>query len=890
MKIATGQHTWAEIEPFFDQLLDMVPEARATWLADLEQRQPTMATALRELLAEHDKAEASGFLAQPIDVATDRPLIGQQLGAYTIDSLLGRGGMGEVWLASRSDGRFEGKFAIKFLDSFATSVIALDRFRREGRLLARLTHANIARLIDAGVTTEGRPYLVLEYIAGEPIDRYCESQSLSVEARVRLMLQVLAAVAHAHSNLVVHRDIKPSNVLISADGSVKLLDFGVAKLLSTEASETAAHLTRIEDSAFTPEYAAPEQILGEPVSTSTDVYQLGVLLFVLLAGRLPLLTAGAKRTERIKAALETEAPRLSDVAPPPVQKQLRGDLDAIVAKAMRKKPEERYATAAALAADLRRYLDHDPVTARSGASAYRLRKFVRRYRGAVIGTSAAMLALIGTTTFAWLQMRQARAQRDELALQARRSDMQAEFVTLMMSSEQAGSTPEQMEKLLDKGLDLLEHHYPNDPAFRANMLINMSGRYMDLDDTDKEYAALVKAGAIARELNNDALIAEVECDMVETEISRGHVDLAAQRLAAGTQALARVANPPPLTIAYCMEAQSVYADTQGRTTEAIKLDEQQAAFLERADETSDVQFQSVLSHLALLYSHSGNPKKALEVYERQVAVMQRSGQVDTGSYDVADQNIAQVLMDFGEVRSSCEHQGELLSQRKNAGNEDVKSGTAVNWGTCLLKLGKPDDALIWYDKGLAVAHEEQNLKVQLYAHGNRARALIALRRYPDVERELNAVAELARNDPGASLRPATRAQITRAELLLIQGYPAQARSQLDPLLTAVRDPKGGLGIYLGAALLLSSRIDLAQRHAQDAETAAKEALSTFEKRARQPEQSADVGEALLLLAQAQAAANNPAGAHESAARAVVSLTNSLGADVPLTREAQALAR
>ena len=474
MKFATDQHTWAEIEPYFDRLLDTEPEARETWLEDLAQTHPSMAGALRELLAEHNKAAASGFLEQPIDVGTDHSPIGQQLGAYTIVSLLGRGGMGEVWLASRSDGRFEGQFAIKFLDSFATSAVSLDRFRREGRLLARLTHANIARLIDAGVTTEGRPYLVLEYIAGEPIDRYCESRSLSVEARVRLMLHVLAAVAHAHSNLVVHRDIKPSNVLISADGSVKLLDFGVAKLLSTEASETAAQLTRIEDSAFTPEYAAPEQVLGEPVSTATDVYQLGVLLFALFAGRLPLLNAGAKRTERIKAALETEAPRLSDVAPPPVRKQLRGDLDAIVAKAMRKKPEERYATAAALAADLRRYLDHDPVTARSGASTYRLRKFVRRYRAAVIGTTAAMLALIATSTFAWLQMRQAQGQRDELALQARRSDMQAEFVTLMMSSEQAGSTPQQMEKLLDKGLDLLEHHYPNDPAFRANMLINRS--------------------------------------------------------------------------------------------------------------------------------------------------------------------------------------------------------------------------------------------------------------------------------------------------------------------------------------------------------------------------------------------------------------------------------
>jgi tetratricopeptide (TPR) repeat protein/tRNA A-37 threonylcarbamoyl transferase component Bud32 len=888
MKFATGEHTWAEIEPYFDRLLDTLPEARETWLADLAQLQPSMATALRELLSEHIKAEASAFLEQPIDVGTDQSLIGQQLGAYTIESLLGRGGMGEVWLASRSDGRFEGRFAIKFLDSFATSAMALDRFRREGRLLARLTHANIARLIDAGVTSQGRPYLVLEYVAGEPIDRYCESRSLSVEARVQLMLHVLAAVAHAHSNLVVHRDIKPSNVLISADGSVKLLDFGVAKLISAEASETGAALTRIEDSAFTPEYAAPEQVLGEPVSTATDVYQLGVLLFVLLAGRLPLLTAGAMRAERIKAALETDAPRLSEVAPQPVRKALRGDLDAIVAKSLRKRPEERYATAVALSNDLQRFLDHDPVTARAGAVAYRLRKFVRRYRAAVIGTTAAMLALIATTTFAWIQMRQAQAQKDELQLQARRSDMQAEFVALMMSSEQAGHTPEEMEKLLDKGLDLLENHYPNDPAFRANMLINMSGRYMDLNDTEKEYRALLKAGAIARELNNDALIAEVECDLVETEKTRGHLDLAAQRLAAGTKALAKLARPPPLTFAYCMDAEAVYADAEGRTADAIKLYEQEAAFLERAGETSDVQYQSVLSHTALLYAQTADPKKTLEIYERQLAIMERSGQRDTGPYDLARRNMAVLLSNFGEVRSGCAREGDPAAERQNGDNGDVKPVRALNWGTCLLKLGKPQEALIWYEKALEGAAKDQNLGVQLYAHGSRARALIPLQRFAEADEELNIVSKMAKKDPGGGLRPVTRAQITRAELSLAQGHPAQARSQLDPLIATVRDPKGGLGSSLGPALLLSSRIAVAQGHIEDAESAAKEALSFSEKRARQPEFSADVGEALLVLAEAQRAGNDPSGARESAGRAVVALTNSLGADHPLTLKAVAL--
>ena len=294
------------------------------------------------------------------------------------------------------------------------------------------------------------------------------------------------------------------------------------------------------------------------------------------------------------------------------------------------------------------------------------------------------------------------------------------------------------------------------------MLINMSGRYMDLGDTEKEYSSLVKAGAIARQLHNDALIAEVECDLVETEQNLGHGERAAQRLAAGTQALARVAKPPPLTVAYCMDAQSVYADAEGHTADAIKLGEQEAAFLERAGETNDVQYQSALSHIALLYSQSGNTKKALEIYERQVAVLERSGQLDTVAYTNARQNIAVTLNDFGEVRNGCTRQGEPVTQRQSGGGEDVKSIRAVNWGTCLFRLGKPQEALVWYDKALDIAQKEQNLNVQLYSHGNRARALIVLQRLDEAEHELNTVSELAKKGKPVQARAQRPAHKLRA--------------------------------------------------------------------------------------------------------------------------------
>jgi serine/threonine protein kinase len=386
-----NRDTWVRVYPFLEQAQDIAVENLDGWLSQLALDHPDIAAPLRAVLREQRNIETADFLNQPFRLPSERPSrINQRAGAYTIESLLGRGGMGEVWLAERSDGHFKGSFAIKFLDLTSQATNALDRFRREGRMLARLTHSNIARLIDAGAMPDGQPYLVLEYVKGEPIDQFCDAHSLGIERRVRLFLDLLAAVAHAHTNLIVHRDIKPSNVLVTPDGTVKLLDFGIAKLIGNElASVDQPQATLIEEIALTLDYAAPEQILGEPPSTAIDVYQLGVLLHVLLVGRLPFEGATKTRAERVRAALEEIPARPSEIAPTHARKALRGDLDAIIGKTLRKKPAERYATAAALAIDLRHYLDREPVGAHTGAFAYRAKKFVRRYRGAVIGTAIA---------------------------------------------------------------------------------------------------------------------------------------------------------------------------------------------------------------------------------------------------------------------------------------------------------------------------------------------------------------------------------------------------------------------------------------------------------------------------------------------------------------------
>jgi tetratricopeptide (TPR) repeat protein len=882
IKITLGDD-WVDVEPYLDQALELSGAERDAYVDRVALEQPGIAVVLRDLLADRDELDSKGFLEEPVMALTDISLVGQQVGAYTIDSLIGRGGMGEVWLALRSDGRFEGKFAIKFLDSYTTSPLALDRFRREGRLLARLSHPHIARLIDAGVTSAGRPYLVLEYIDGERIDSYCGSHSLGIEARVRLLLDVLSALAHAHSNLVVHRDLKPSNVLVTGQGVAKLLDFGIGKLLHADTDgDGESTSTRLEDSALTPEYAAPEQFLGEPASTATDVYQLGVLMFVLLAGRLPLATQGTTRAERIKAALDSEPMRMSVAAASESRKVLRGDLDAIVSKALRKLPHERYATAAALADDLKRYLGNEPVAARANLLGYRMRKFVRRYRGAVIGTSAAILALIAAAGFALFQMREAQIQRDLSQAQAKRAEVQAEFVTLMMST--VGDKPATAEQLLDAGRQLLDKHYGNDPRFRATAMLNLAARYTDLGLTTKAHAVMENADSLAHQLNDPMLIAGSQCALGESEMELGHTDTAVARVAAGRAALLSVPDADPRTVEDCAAAEADLSDAQGNPRAATQIAEKALALLEQMGETHDMRYPSLLTRISDFYKEAGDTRRGFEFGERSLAAFENNGLGDTDQSMTTMHNMASSLSGVGEAKAACAREQQVISRLQTTGRTIV-TPMAVFHGSCFLKAGDAATALSWFDKGLKVAQDENDASLQMHARVFRARALIELKRFDEAATELDAVAAQSKQNVAKSGIFAARGQIVRAQLLLAQGRPEDAQRTLDPMLPELREPNGRQRTLLPGALMGSVKIAMAQRRYPEAIDLANELLKEQVRRARNPAMSADVGEASLLLALAKQAIGDQNGMHEAARRAVISLTAGLGADNARTRDA-----
>jgi serine/threonine protein kinase/Tol biopolymer transport system component len=411
---------WQALSPRLDEALEMTDDERSTWFSTLREENPTLARQLETLLKEHRELSEESFLDEcPVELPVAPGLAGQTFGVYTLVSQIGHGGMGTVWLAERNDGRFERRVAVKVLNIALIGKGGEERFKREGRILGRLTHPHIAELIDAGVSPGGQPFLVLEYVEGDHIDRYCDQNKLDVRARVQLFLDALRAVAQAHANLIVHRDLKPSNILIRTDGQAKLLDFGIAKLLEGDGQTGEPAITLEGAKALTPQYAAPEQLKGEAVTTATDVYASAVLLYVLLTGQHPAGTGPHTPASLVKAILDTESPRLSDIVAPAhadrepsatnamkrattpdkLVRLLRGDLDTIVAKALKKNPQERYPSIKALADDLQRYLRHEPISARPDAITYRVGKFIRRHRRSLAAALLVTAALLGTSLF-----------------------------------------------------------------------------------------------------------------------------------------------------------------------------------------------------------------------------------------------------------------------------------------------------------------------------------------------------------------------------------------------------------------------------------------------------------------------------------------------------------
>lgn len=867
---------WQALEPLLDEVLELAPEERDGWIEQLSIRSPMLAADLAALLAGEDAADRVGFLAAPLDVS----LAGLELGAYRLERPLGEGGMGSVWLAFRADGRFEGKAAVKILNLALLSATGQERFRREGSVLARLSHPGIAKLLDAGLSGAGQPYLVLEYVEGHPIDAFARERRLTQAERIRLVLQVFAAVGHAHAHLIVHRDLKPSNILVTPEGVVKLLDFGIAKLLDGEGGGDRSALTIDGGRVLTPHYAAPEQVRGEPLTTAADVYSLGVLLYLLLSGRHPTAEGCRTPAESIHALLETEPVRLEV-----------GDLDNILTKALQKSPADRYFTVGAFADDLERYLHHEPVSARAHSVSYRVGKFIRRNRTAVVAGGITAGGLICATVFSLAQMRYAQVQRDDARMQRdnalyqeRRAGASSGFMELLLQSIAPTGKAYTMQEMLDKARTLLETDYRGDPRFMGRMMVELADHYFELHDRPRELSLLRRAEELATGSNDPETAAFASCRLAKSAADDGNTEESQRSLNRANRYMAMTPVPPVGPRVQCLRAQSALARLMGRTEAALANAREAVALGEASGDTLSFYHLGAVNEVARALHDDGQIRGSLEMTQKLIGILDRLNRGHTLTMVVERYNEAALLSRLGEKRRAASALARAVELASGMNPEKrVPTYVSLLAGELAGDLGQPDSALATFRHALAETSERRDTAYQVRALSGLSGALIDRGRLREARRYLDELRSVVPE------RLHWRVDGLEAHLLYAQGNTAEARRRyLDLLISRGFPNRGRSTPYFSSMVLDASRMALGSGDAVAAESLARHALVLARGEGQDETQSGTMGYARVMLARARRAQGDPGTAGEELRRSLGALANGYGPNHPRTLEARAL--
>jgi tetratricopeptide (TPR) repeat protein len=618
-----------------------------------------------------------------------------RIGPYGVIRELGRGGMGAVYLAGRADAQYQKLVAIKVIQSGHESEEMLRRFRQERQILAGLDHPNIAKLLDGGATPEDLPYFVMDYVEGEPIDTYCSRRVLPLRERLALFRTVCAAVAHAHRNLVVHRDIKPSNILVTREGVPKLMDFGIAKLLPSESSLDAG--TGATQFAFTPAYASPEQVRGERVTTATDVYSLGVVLYELLTGRSPYRVKSHGSAEMLKAICEQEPAKPSTTVArgerqaatfPPAERQrrrLRGDLDSIVLKALRKEPQQRYASVDALSEDVAHYLDGRPVAARKGTFSYRAGKFVRRHW---IGVAASLLVVsaiaVGAVLATYGLVRARRAEAAALREAAKATAINT-FLQETLFSAQPHLGQGREARVIDAlaaAVPKIDSSFRDQPEIRAAVQHTIGRTYADLGLLDEAEPLLEQSLATRRRLlgSNDMDVAESLHGLGALAFQKGDYATAETRYREALEVVRRARGEDALEVGQvlndlAMTLQEGKADYDG----ALPLLERSLAIKRAHLKPGDPDLPQSLNNLGMVYYRKKNYAKAEPLLREALERFREVRGDDNADVGSALNNVGLLLRAKGDYRGAAElHRQAVEIDRKVYGAAHAEVGGALN--------------------------------------------------------------------------------------------------------------------------------------------------------------------------------------------------------------------
>jgi tetratricopeptide (TPR) repeat protein len=887
---STLEALWPEISPLLDQALDLTGGAREAWLKDLETRAPELAVHVKSCLAQFAEIDDSKFLEAPLHSQMPTGFEGRALGAYTLERPLGFGGMGTVWLAHRSDGRFEGQVAVKLLNAALVGHPSEQRFAREGRVLARLQHPNIARLLDAGVEAGREPYLVLEYVRGQRIDEYCRERGLDIEQRIRLFLDVLAAVAHAHSNLVVHRDLKPSNILVTEQGEVKLLDFGIAALLSGGA-EDVTPLTRQAGPGMTPGYASPEQLLGQPITTATDVYALGVVLFELLGGQRPSSVTDESKTpaEWIRVTVDADAPRLSDVAArTDWRRSFRGDLDNIVAMALRRNPGERYRTAELFAQDLRRYLAHEPVTARPRSLGYVTAKFVQRHRTAVVSASAMAIALIVAGGFSIWQMLQANQQRRVAEDQASRAEFARDFAEFVLTDAGTTGRPFTTSELLLRAQQAIQSYGSPDSPAAIEQVINLGMLFARLGQYRKALELFETAHARAIAGNHAELRWQSACELGRMHHYAGRLQQASELLDAAIAQLQRHAADSPALIE-CLEQKSDLELSRQQVGGAIAAAEASVAQAQRVFPRAQQHWISPRVQLGTSLRAAGRFQVADDMHRETLAMLKGLGRERTANAVLLYNSWSIVRADIGDIAGAAKMVESGLAIGHALWGEAIPDQwVSVTYGRRLVLLNRLDEAERQFASALQRSSGEDDVEMEVSA----LIGLLTVSRERGDFPAARVTREEASQFIDAHLPPEHTLRMSfvyESGLLdLADGACDRAKLQLQQAVAQYRRANRRVADQV-VALAGVARCELLAGNLGQAADLAAEASALARRFALPGQPSYWLGLGLLAQVDAEQALGHVAVARERAAEALAQLTPTVGADHPQTRRAAALA-
>ncbi|MBS0435407.1 MAG: protein kinase [Proteobacteria bacterium] len=858
------------------------------WLAALPTDQQADVPLLRSMLA-RASVESDSFMRRPLPLEAlptpDDDQAGQMVGPYRLLERLGEGGMAVVWLAEREDGIPRRQVALKLPRPGWGTGLA-QRIVHERDILASLEHDDIACLYDAGMTAEGRPWLAMKRVQGEPIDQYCRSRAMPVRARVELFARVADAVAYAHSRLVVHRDLKPSNILVTPEGEVRLLDFGVAKLLEGDAP--GADHTHATARAVTPDYAAPEQVGGHAVSAATDVYSLGVVMYELLCGERPYRMGLRTGTELERAIVQAPVMRPSQRVRGDrrLARELRGDLDIVVGKAMRHQPDDRYPSMESLAADLRRYLAGEPVLAQPPSRSYRARKFVLRHRFGLAAAAGIGLALVAGLGLALWQAQEARRQAGLAIAGLERADAAIEFASAVLMEGLGRDERLSLPELLDRAVGVAERSFDGNPVERGVSALAVaewlarSGRRADaLGVLERTIASLPERG-------DATMLTDLRCHHAYQVARIG-------RQAEGAAELDRALASAPADLdnevrAFCEHRRGVVASELGDRAGELRYMQRAAQSLAQAPQASRTVHAHVLADLGGALWSNGHMRDGEQAFQQAFALLGSVGRRSSQAALSARHNFAIELLASGQPLRALDifREVEAAERRQTPSGHPALEVLAAS-AEALLCLWRDDEAAVAFAELAEGAQHDGDAGHLLRALTGQARARWRQGRTAEAE-ALYAQASAMLQSPGMDVatRSLFTARLRMAERLQLAGLWRAADQAYEQLATGpgTLTPERRAEVQLARA-----EIALAEQRADAARALVESALAASRERQGDLPFSQRTGRALLTLAQVEQARGNRVAARTAALQAAAHIAATARAEHPQAVQARQLA-